>query len=524
MAFGLPQRTITQLKSVFKKYPEITQVKIYGSRATGYYRRGSDIDLAFFSESEKDLSSNLSWDLDDLPCPYLFDLVNYSLLNDSPLKKEINKYGRVFYKKMHSSLARQKSISKKQSSQISFPLWRESSKKISKTKYSFALKKTEIGEIPKEWTVIPFEKCIKKIAIDRVKQVQKSQYLKTGKFPIIDQGKLFISGWTNDNANLFDGELPIIVFGDHTRVFKYINKPFALGADGTKLIKPNNDYNTKYFYYIMKSLSIPNKGYNRHYKILKGVFLSRPPFPEQQKIAGVLSQIQRAIEIQDRLIEATEELKKSTMKQLFTYGIKGNKTKNTFLDGMSNQQNNTKWPLVKLGDICILEYGKPLKREERRNGRYPVFGSNGVVGYHNRYLIEGPCIIVGRKGTAGEVTYSENSCFPIDTTFFVQLKDTSQYNLKCFYFIMRTLGLKKMSTKSNVPGLNRNDVYKILIPRPPISEQEEIAGILNKIDQKIQIHKKKKLSFEELFKTTLSKLMTGTIRVHKLNINANLVK
>ena len=116
MTFGLPKKTITQLKSVFKKYPEITQVKIYGSRAIGHYRKGSDIDLVFFSESGKDLSSNLSWELDDLSSPYLFDLVDYNTLNKSPLKEEIDKYGKVFYKKVAKaqlSLIQQKPLLKK---------------------------------------------------------------------------------------------------------------------------------------------------------------------------------------------------------------------------------------------------------------------------------------------------------------------------------------------------------------------------------------------------------------------------
>ena len=126
MAFGLPQKTITQLKSVFEKYPEITQVKIYGSRAKGHYRRGSDIDLAFFSESEKDLSSTLSWELDDLPSPYLFDLVNYNTLNESPLKEEIDKYGKGFYNKTTEtslSYSKKKSLHKQKSflKQDSFP-------------------------------------------------------------------------------------------------------------------------------------------------------------------------------------------------------------------------------------------------------------------------------------------------------------------------------------------------------------------------------------------------------------------
>ena len=99
MSFGLSQKTIAQLKSVFKRYPEITQVKIYGSRARGDYEKGSDIDLAFFSKSEKGLSSKLLWDLDELPTPYLFEVVNYNKLNADYLKQEIDKHGKPLYKK-----------------------------------------------------------------------------------------------------------------------------------------------------------------------------------------------------------------------------------------------------------------------------------------------------------------------------------------------------------------------------------------------------------------------------------------
>ena len=92
----------------------------------GHYRRGSDIDLAFFSESEKDLSSNLSWELDDLPSPYLFDLVNYNTLNESPLKEEIDKYGKGFYNKItetSQSYSKKKSLHKQKLflKQDSFP-------------------------------------------------------------------------------------------------------------------------------------------------------------------------------------------------------------------------------------------------------------------------------------------------------------------------------------------------------------------------------------------------------------------
>lgn len=134
-----------------------------------------------------------------------------------------------------------------------------------------------------------------------------------------------------------------------------------------------------------------------------------------------------------------------------------------------------KWPMVDLGQACTFEYGKPLKEENRKGGEYPVFGSNGIVGYHNEYLVKGPLIVIGRKGTAGAVTYSEKSGFPIDTAFYVQLSDENKISLKFLYFLLRKLNLDKVNTQSGVPGLNRNDAYKIKIPLPPLDVQNEIV-------------------------------------------------
>ncbi|MDZ7763789.1 MAG: restriction endonuclease subunit S [Melioribacteraceae bacterium] len=79
------------------------------------------------------------------------------------------------------------------------------------------------------------------------------------------------------------------------------------------------------------------------------------------------------------------------------------------------------WSWVKLGDVCEFVYGKGLpKRNRNEQGSFPVYGSNGIVGFHDSYLIEGPCLIVGRKGAAGEVHISNKNCWPIDTTYYIQ--------------------------------------------------------------------------------------------------------
>ena len=135
-----------------------------------------------------------------------------------------------------------------------------------------------------------------------------------------------------------------------------------------------------------------------------------------------------------------------------------------------------KWPSIPLGDLISLEYGKPLKAQNRINGPYPVFGSNGVVGSHTEYLVEGPTIIVGRKGTAGAVVFSEVSCYPIDTTFYVNNKNPDLLDLRFCYYQLCTLGLDKVNVQAGVPGLNRNDAYQKSIPLPPLEIQHEIVA------------------------------------------------
>ena len=134
------------------------------------------------------------------------------------------------------------------------------------------------------------------------------------------------------------------------------------------------------------------------------------------------------------------------------------------------------WPMVELGEVISLEYGKPLKSENRIEGPYPVFGSNGIVGYHNQYLVEGPTIIVGRKGSAGAINFSESPCYPIDTTFFVRIKEQQRLDLRFCYYQLPALELDKVNVQAGVPGLNRNDAYKKIIALPTLKTQQAIVA------------------------------------------------
>ena len=152
-----------------------------------------------------------------------------------------------------------------------------------------------------EWDKQTFTDCVEPIRVDRGKQVKTREYLSSGKYPIVDQGQGLVAGWTDSEEAVIQDGLPYVVFGDHTRIFKYIGFPFALGADGTKLIKSKDDISPHYFYFHLLGLDIPNLGYSRHYRLLKEKEISLPPLPEQKKIAAVLLKIQRAIETQEKI-------------------------------------------------------------------------------------------------------------------------------------------------------------------------------------------------------------------------------
>ncbi|WP_417254127.1 restriction endonuclease subunit S [Celeribacter sp.] len=136
---------------------------------------------------------------------------------------------------------------------------------------------------------------------------------------------------------------------------------------------------------------------------------------------------------------------------------------------------------VLLGEICEFKYGKSLPAKVREPGPFGVFGSNGLVDEHSDAITKGPTIIVGRKGSIGEVAFSDGPCWPIDTTYFIDETATEQ-DPRWLYYTLQSLRLQELNKSAAIPGLNRNDAYAKKIPLPPLDEQRRIAGILDQAD------------------------------------------
>lgn len=264
---------------------------------------------------------------------------------------------------------------------------------------------------------------------------------------------------------------------------------------------------------ISNKTTIPNLSRSR----LAEFLIPLPPIAEQKKIAAVLLKVQRAIEVQDKIIQSLNDLKKSTMQHLFTHGLHGEKTKMTELGEIPES-----WEVVRFIDFAVLQRGFDITKREQRHGKIPVVSSGGISSYHDRAQCSGPGVIIGRKGSLGTVHYIESDYWPHDTTLWI--KDFKGNSSRYVFWFLQTLRLERFDSGSSNPTLNRNTVHKELVVVPKLQEQEAIAANLYTISAKATFHSLKKVALQDLFKTALNMLMTGTIRVADLDCDVQEVE
>lgn len=148
-------------------------------------------------------------------------------------------------------------------------------------------------------------------------KIKTSQYLEHGKYPIFDQGKDYIAGYTNEDEGIFQ-KVPVILFGDHTGILKYITRPCFLGADGVKLLKPkDSNIVVKYLFYALNNVNIPDAGYSRHFKWLKEGEIPIPPKEQQSMIVEILDELSYIVQKEKEMLIKFDELVKSRFLEMF---------------------------------------------------------------------------------------------------------------------------------------------------------------------------------------------------------------
>lgn len=169
------------------------------------------------------------------------------------------------------------------------------------------------------------------------------------------------------------------------------------------------------------------------------------------------------------------------------------------------------WHTSRVEEVLELAYGKSLPKTMRTEGPFPVYGSGGVSGTHSEALVSGPGIIVGRKGTVGSLFWEPSDFFAIDTVFYVVPRQG--VSLTFLWYLLGTLGLEGMNTDAAVPGLNRNNVYRLEFSLPGSDVLAAFDGIASSLMAKIDANNTEIGTLAETRDYLLPRLMSGEVRV-----------
>ncbi|MDD9974466.1 MAG: restriction endonuclease subunit S [Candidatus Poribacteria bacterium] len=237
-------------------------------------------------------------------------------------------------------------------------------------------------------------------------KIKKSEYLPSGAIPVVDQSQDFVAGYINDIERAYDGQLPVIVFGDHTCTLKYVDFSFAVGADGTQLIRPTKDFDIRYFYYALRNLPLEHFGYQRHFKYLKTSKIFCPPLPTQCKIAAVLSAYDDLIENNTRRIKILEDMAQTLYQEWFVhFRFPGHENVPMVESPLGLIPQG--WAVKQLGEMCHVLMGLSPKSEFYNETGEGLPFHQGVTDFGQRFPTDRVyCTIQKRIAEVGYILFS----------------------------------------------------------------------------------------------------------------------
>ncbi len=372
-------------------------------------------------------------------------------------------------------------------------------------------------ELPDNWFVRPFEDCIVKKSIPKKSKISKKNYKKNGKIPIIDQGKEFIVGFSDDVKNTLS-DFPVVIFGDHTRIFKYVDFPFLLGADGTKILIPNKQIlNAKYFYYFLKSVPIENHGYSRHYKFLKEIDVIIPPMETQKEIVNQLEKIDNLRLLRDKSLELSDLYMKSLFIEIFgsiylnpnnweTYYIK-DLVKSTKNENPKNEYPEKYFNYVDISSIDV-SIGKITNFSTIKGEDAPSRARQKIQ--YNDLLVS-----TVRPNLNGVALVPSNLNNQIGSTGFCILRCDKKILPEYLYYISRSqFFIKSLMLKArgaSYPAVTNNDILNLKIPVPPIELQNQFAEIVQQVEIIKKYQNQSKEELDNLFNNLMQKAFKGEL-------------
>ena len=335
-------------------------------------------------------------------------------------------------------------------------------------------------------------------------KLNTSEYQKTGEYPIVDQSQDLYCGWTNNQSAVIFQHFPLIIFGDHTCVIKLINRPFAQGADGIKILKSRGLVDPHFLYQCLENKPITQESYKRHFALLRSKIIAYPPKKtrEQQKIADCLSSIDALIKAAENKIDELKAHKKGLMQQLFPA-----EGKTVPALRFPEFQNAGEWTKISFGELTY-----KVSKKNKTGKRYPIYSINNKQGFirqeeqftgvdsndrgYDLFLYN----IVGSKTFAynparinvGSIGYSGDLKDVIISSLYVCFKTSETVNDEFLLKYFETESFKKAVLNSVEGGIRSYLFYdnfaKINLYLPPnydTAEQQKIADCLSSVDNLI---------------------------------------
>lgn len=397
-------------------------------------------------------------------------------------------------------------------------------------------------ELCNRWLKLCFEETIGEST--SYTKLKAKDYYSNGKFPVVDQGGHFISGYIDDEKLLYKGDLPVIIFGDHTRVIKYIDFKFAAGADGTKILKPISFYNNRFYYYYLKSLEIPSLGYSRHFKILKELDFPIPSLSEQDRIVKKLDSLFSELEIVKEKMSRVPKLLKQFRQAVLTQAVTGKLTED-WRDGrgLNMYYQNTEsgkmreiaysipkeWVFLSFSTVASIE-SNLVKSQEYLD--FPLIAPNNIE-KETGLLIDKPIVRDINPKSAKHyfkkrsIIYSKIRPYlsKVIIADFDGLCSADMYPIVSkietnylFYYMLSKEFLYYATTageRSVLPKINQKELSIIPVSVPSIEEQQEIVkrveSLFKKADAIEEAYKSLEYQFDQLPQAILTKAFSGEL-------------
>jgi restriction endonuclease S subunit len=381
----------------------------------------------------------------------------------------------------------------------------------------------------KNWNVIPFEKSIQKVTYTN--KIPKKQFLENGTYPIVSQESDPINGYWNCYEDVFTVDTPLIIFGDHTKVIKYIDFDFVLGADGVKILKPIKDLNARFFAFFLENVSIANLGYARHYRLLKEIMVPIPPIHEQKRIVNILDQA--FADIEQARAKTEQNLKNA--RELFESAC----TNSIFSSDASPNHIVSDVAKDEKGSMRTGPFGSQLLKKEIVDEGIAVLGIDNAVNNHfqwgakrfitqekfeelSRFEVKPDDVLITIMGTCGRCAIVPKNIPKAINTKHICCITLEQS--KCLpeylhaYFLYHPIAKEYLLSRAKgaiMAGLNMGIIKELPLILPTLEEQKNLVSRVTKLKGHIDAlevtYRSKLNALEALKKSILQKAFAGEL-------------